>query len=195
MLLLILFLLPAVRTDLKTGRIPNRLIVTGFVIGVVHTAVWHCGLFDFAAADLDRTGLGGLFGMEDETQTDGSVMQMFLLMGRQFAAMMILLIALIPFWKVKAFGGGDVKMACVSVWYIGFAATVRSLLYAGVITALVAGGLVAMEHLTNAGVLSKRVGNRIPKLNTRRGKHIICFSLPYLAGVLSEYVVHSVYLK
>ncbi|MBR6316248.1 MAG: prepilin peptidase [Lachnospiraceae bacterium] len=195
MLLLVFFLLLAVRSDLKTGRIPNRLIVTGFVIGVVHTAVWHCGLFDFAAADLDRTGLGGLFGMEDETQIDGSVMQMFLLMGRQFAAMMIMLIALIPFWKVKAFGGGDVKMACVSVWYIGFAATVRSLLYAGIITTVIAGGLVAVEHLTNAGVLSKRVGNRIPKLNTRRGKHIICFSLPYLAGVLSEYVIHSVYLK
>ncbi|MCR5338037.1 MAG: A24 family peptidase [Lachnospiraceae bacterium] len=165
--MLVFFLLLAVRSDLKSRRIPNRLIVAGFVIGVMHTAVWY---YD-------------------------SVLQILLLMGRQFAAMMIMLIALIPFWKLKAFGGGDVKMACVSVWYIGFSATVRSLLYAGVITALIAGSLVAAEYLTSAGVLPKRLGDGLPKLKTRKGKHIICFSLPYLAGVLSEYVIHSVYLK
>ncbi len=167
MLLLILFLLSAVCSDLKTGRIPNRLIVAAFVIGVVHTAVWY---YD-------------------------SVLQMLFLTGKQFGSMLLMLIILIPFWKVKAFGGGDVKMACVSVWYIGFAATARSLLYAGVITTLIAGSLVASEYMANTGVLPKRLGDRLPKLKKRKGKHIVCFSVPYLAGVLIEYVIHSGYLK
>ena len=192
MLLLIVFLLLAVRTDMKTYRIPNRLIMTGFVVGILYTTV--CCFFHSAIPSgmISKTFFSILLKPPHMTNGDGIFWQMLLLIGKQFAAMMTMLIVLIPFWKVKAFGGGDVKLACISVWYIGFAATARSLLYAGAITALIGGILIATEYLTDLGVIPKEFGDRVPKLKKRNRRHLVRFSIPYLGGVLAEYVISMI---
>ena len=151
--LLALLLLAAAFCDLRTYRIPNKLILCGVALGVWQRVVLAF-VRGFAWGQVIKDLLGALF----------------------LAAAMLCL--LLPLWKLRAFGGGDVKLLCVCVLFIGFQRTVNSLIYA-----LFFGAATALSHLC----LSHFFPKHLKALPSRGNMHIIHFTLPILLGVATEY--------
>ena len=95
MILLIAFLLSAVWCDFRTFRIPNRLIIVFFCVGLVW--VFAGSIF-----------FGGL-GVRDAF---GFLISRLLYFVLTAAVMTVL-------WRARAFGGGDVKLVSVSALFMG----------------------------------------------------------------------------
>lgn len=120
-----LFLVAAVWHDIRARRIPNQLILTGTVAAILlHVLMPNgSGLFNQPAG-----GLGFMFSMSG------------------FA---VGLLALLPFYALRALGAGDVKLMAMVGAYVGPAgamgATLLTMLFGGLLAVLVA---VASGHLT-----------------------------------------------
>ena len=123
-------MLIAVACDLRTRRIPNPLVVAGIALGLLFQAVTPTGSGLFAAsagaASFGSALLGGVLGLA-----------MFM-----------------PFYALRAFGAGDVKLLAMAGVWLG----AGSVLWAGLWT-LVAGGLLSLAWALGTGVLRQVFAN------------------------------------
>ena len=116
MLVLMVLMLSAVIFDLQTYRIPNRLIVLGFLAGEI---LLLAGAFSDASAYGFHTALS--------------------LIPVRTILMLGMLCLMSPLWMLKGIGGGDVKLLGVSVLYIGFCRSLNVFFYACVYTLVLFG--------------------------------------------------------
>ncbi|MCR5283902.1 MAG: prepilin peptidase [Lachnospiraceae bacterium] len=152
MILLTLILLSAVYTDLKSFRIPNALILTGGGLGLILLL------------------LEGLYQGQ-------KIPSLLLFMTVRCALCLCMTALLIPLWKLKAIGGGDVKLLGICVIHIGFGRSLSGFIYALFISVLLSG-----IYLMPGFVLP---GLRKPSDKQDR-MHRIHFSIPLLLGMLWE---------
>ena len=117
---LIVWILSAVCFDLKTFRIPNRLILLGVLLG----ELWL----------LLPLLLPG---------NTASVLQVLFLLCKRTLQMVCLWFLLYPLWRIRCIGGGDVKLMGVEVLFIGMLRCINSFAYACICCLI----LSLMQHL------------------------------------------------
>lgn len=129
-LVLGLALFSAIWHDVRSRKIPNRLIVCGALAGVLlHTLLpAGSGLFNTPPG-----GLGILYSL---------------------AGFIVGLLFLLPFYALRALGAGDVKLMAMVGAYIGAAGVIGATLLA-----MLAGGVLALAVALWSGQLSQVVGN------------------------------------
>ena len=155
MILLTMILLSAVYTDLKSFRIPNVLILTGAIMGLA----WLL--------------LNGLYqGQEPKA--------ILLFMTKRVLLCIGMTMLMLPIWKLKAIGGGDVKLLGVCVIHIGFGRSLNGFLYALFFSVLVSGIYLVLGWLFPGTIKQPDKQDRM---------HRIHFSIPLLLGVLTESAV------
>nr|MBQ8253096.1 prepilin peptidase [Lachnospiraceae bacterium] len=135
-----ILLILAVFFDVRTFRIPNRLILAGYVAGSLYRFFHPAGQFwiYYPASAV------GLF------------------------------FFLIPFYKIRAFGGGDLKLLSVCALFTGWEKAVSVVLYTFLI-----GGIISVFFLVYHLKFSK-------EFNNKKFRHVIHFSIPILGGVICE---------
>lgn len=138
--MLFFLILPALWYDIRTFRIPNRLIVVGSILGAMYRLLYP-GKFSIVYYLLSMAG-------------------MFLL--------------LIPFFKWKVIGGGDVKLLSVCALMKGFQSACSISLYA-----LFIGGIFSLFYL---------VYHRIIPTQKTIERHVIHFSIPVFLGAAVEQI-------
>jgi prepilin peptidase CpaA len=116
--------------DLKYKRIPNRLVATGLVLGVLANGLLPEG-YGFASK---LPGAGGW------------------LYAIQGAGVGLLL--LLPFYLLRAMGAGDVKLVAMVGAFLGPASVVGTVLFT-----FLAGGLMSLYMLLRAGMLGRLLHN------------------------------------
>jgi prepilin peptidase CpaA len=137
---LLFILLGAVCTDLYSFRIPNWLILSGFISGIGCQLIWP------------------------GTQ----------LLYENIAAAFLTIVFLIPLFRLRVIGGGDVKLFGVCALFTGFPRIGYIILYA-----FLAGGILSIFYLAYRRVISK---------NNRHKKTVIHFSIPIFIGAAAEYL-------
>lgn len=140
MVILYFLLLPAMWFDIRTFRIPNRLILLGATAAAVYR-VANPGEFHFLYYLLSMVG-------------------MFFL--------------LIPFFKLKAIGGGDVKLLSICALILGLKGALSISLYA-----LLFGGIFSIIYL---------VFHRFFSRQKTIERHVIHFSIPIFLGVAAQHM-------
>lgn len=155
MYLLFIILILAVCTDLKTFRIPNQIILTGYFTGFFYQ-LFH-QLYDY------------LMYSQQKTET-------IALLGRVFwyplAAFLIMLL-LLPLFRFKVIGGGDVKLFSVCAMFTGFTSAISIILYA-----LFTGAAISIFILAFRQIIKPRGKN-----------HLIHFSIPILIGAAFHFML------
>ncbi len=125
MLLLSAILFVATLYDFATYKIPNRLILLG----------WSLGILQILAGGMAAgTGIRKLMVC--------IVLRLLLSVGMLFL--------LIPLWRLHAFGGGDVKLLSVCTLLAGFESSINGLLYA-----LFIGAAISLAGLAVSKVFPK----------------------------------------
>ena len=119
--LLAALLLTAVYTDVRERRIPNALVLTALMTGLVLNLL-----------PTDSLARGGLFAAQP-----GALGGWRSLVGA-IAALLLLL----PFWLLSTLGAGDVKLLAAVGAFVGAHAIVQIVLFV-----LLAGGVVALARL------------------------------------------------
>lgn len=140
MFLLFVILLLAVRADVKTFRIPNRIILTGY-------------------------GGGILYQVARQMFQPGQIYEVF----KYMTAALVLLFLLIPLFKFRVIGGGDVKLFSVCGMYMGFQGGITIVLYSFLI-----GAVISVFSLAY-----RRFFSKVSKPD------IIHFSIPILFGTVT----------
>ena len=136
--MLYILLLAAVYYDVRTFRIPNKLILFGVGCG----ALYHLWMPKEQSVVVHLLGMVGLF------------------------------VLLIPFYRLHAIGGGDVKLLSLCAWFAGPG---RGLSIA--IGALFFGGILSILYLVYHRIFSKQKD---------KDRHVIHFSIPIFLGVVTE---------
>ena len=150
-----MILLSAVYTDLKSFRIPNALILTGGAMGLGWLLV------------------KGLYQGED-------ILWVLLFMAKRVFLCFCMAVFLMPLWKLKAIGGGDVKLLGICVIHIGFGRSLSGFIYSLFIS-IPLSGIYLMLRVFFPGKLKQ------PDRQDRM--HRIHFSIPLLLGILAESVM------
>ena len=138
MALLLCLVLAAVYFDIRTFRIPNRLIIFGIVLGVLYRGL---------------------------SPGEHLVFYYLLSMAGMF-------FGLIPFYKIHAIGGGDVKLLSVCTLFTGWKCGLSIAIYA-----LFYGGIISVIYLVYHRFISKDI---------KKKRHVIHFSIPIMLGVLTQ---------
>lgn len=138
MTLLLCILLAAVYFDIRTFRIPNRLIIFGIVLGVLYRGLspGEHSCFSY------YVGMVGMF------------------------------FGLIPFYSLRAIGGGDVKLLSVCTLFTGWKCGLSIAIYA-----FLFGGIISVIYLVYHRFISKDI---------KKKRHVIHFSIPIMLGVLTQ---------
>lgn len=138
MTLLLCLLLAAMFFDIRTFRIPNRLIVVGVGIGALYRCLLpgECLFFEYLLS------MAGMF---------------FLL---------------IPFYRLRAIGGGDVKLLSVCALFAGWQGGMSIAAYA-----LFFGGILSVIYLVYHRMISKQL---------KKKRHVIHFTVPIFLGAVVQ---------
>lgn len=148
MVLLFITLFWAVWSDIRSLRIPNRIILTGYGGGVVYHIVrqiWQSGELLIFKSD--------------------HIVEICEYVLAAFA----LLLLLIPLFKFRVIGGGDVKLFSVCGIYTGFQGGIIIILYA-----LFIGAVISVFSLAY-----RRFFSKVSEV------HTIHFSIPVLLGTVT----------
>lgn len=140
MILLFFLLLAALLFDIRSFRIPNRLIVAGVGSGIVYRCLWP----GESAFYYYLLGMAGIF------------------------------LLLIPLYRLRAIGGGDVKLLSVCALFTGFERGVWITIYA-----LLFGGIFSIIYLVYHHIFSKQ---------SKTERHVIHFSIPIFLGAVTEWL-------
>ncbi len=188
-LILLLFTLVCAISDLKTRKIPNRLILCGLIWAFL------CRIFPEAALQL-RCLFGSIITLKGlpPPVPDAAASQMLALCGFLDAALGLLLPCLLlgPLAALRMIGGADVKLLAVIGLQLGSAGSIRviclSFLYAAVYSVLIVlrrKNLFARFHRLRCYLL--QVMSERKPLTYRTGlpdpSGEFCFALPVLAGL------------
>ena len=138
MTLLFCLLLIAAYFDIRTFRIPNRLIVFGIVLGVLYRGL-----------------------------SPGEHLFFYYLLS-----MAGVFLVLIPFYKLHAIGGGDVKLLSLCGLFMGWKSGISIALYA-----LFFGGIISIFYLVYHHFISKDI---------KKQRHMIHFSIPIVFAVIIQ---------
>ncbi len=136
------FLLSAVVFDVKTFRIPNKLIICAFLSGVLYQ---------------------GIFSPKR---------QMLLYIG----SMILVFLVLIPIYKIRAIGGGDVKLLSICALFTGYERGLLIVWYS-----LLIGAVISIFY----PVYHRLFSNNTNKQKTR---HVIHFTIPIVLAVITEHI-------
>ncbi len=131
-------MLVAVYFDIRTFRIPNKLILLGLGCG----ALYHLWLPKEQSVLLYIVNMAGMF------------------------------LLLIPVYRLRAIGGGDVKLLSLCAWFAGLKSGLSIAVYA-----LFFGGIISLLYLVYHHKFSKQ---------KNKDRHVIHFSIPIFLGAVTE---------
>lgn len=141
MTLLLCLLLAAVYFDIRTFRIPNRLILFGICMGVFYRGL---------------------------SPGEHSVFYYLLSMAGMF-------IMLIPVYRLRAIGGGDIKLLSVCALFTGWESGLSISVYA-----FFFGGIISIIYLVYHRFISK---------DLKKERHVIHFAVPIFGGAVMQYLL------
>lgn len=156
MVLLYLILLWATVSDVKTFRIPNQIIWTGYGGGFLYQTARQI--------HLQTDSPGGLSGFEIYSCLSGIIT----VSGYLWSGFFILLL-LIPMFRLRVIGGGDVKLFSVCAVFTGLQGGITIILYS-----FIFGAVISIFYLAY-----RRFFSRIKKQDK------IHFSIPILLGTVA----------
>jgi prepilin peptidase CpaA len=126
----------ALVTDLRTRKIPNRLILAGLALALGWQFAGPEGNWTFDAASPGAVGpLGGL------------------------VAFFVMLIAFLPLYALRVMGAGDVKLLAVVAAFFGASTSAWAHLIGLALCVLVAGGVLAVLRMAIAGTGAAAISN------------------------------------
>lgn len=157
----------AVWMDCRHRQVPNRLVVTSLILGLLWQLTGPAGAWTF---DADAPGATGLAGF---------------LMGAGG-----LLVALMPLHLLRVMGGGDIKLLVAIGGWCGVSAGHWSHLPGIVLAVLVAGGLLAVVRMMVLGIsmpvmtgVLRLASSPLNRRGPRGEPHVTADRMPYAVAI------------